>query len=149
MQQVEVRRRFSYPAQKVWDLTGNFGGLKDWLPGVVDCQVGGAGACDQGGNAIRSVTLMDGSVTRESLESLNEDAMSYRYAIREAKGFDKDSHYVGQFRVEACGDDACEIIWQAEYSVPASLPPEKLQKFNDKVQNMYGFFLLHLESVLS
>ena len=148
MQQVEVRRSFAHPAQKVWDLTGDFGGLKNWLPGVTDCQVAGSGARDQGGNATRAVHIMDGSVTRESLESFDDQAMSYRYGILEAKGFDSNSSYFGTFTVVPQGDAGCEIVWRAEYTVPAELPPEKVQKLKDKVQAMYGFFLLHLETVL-
>lgn len=148
MQQVEVRRTFAHPAQKVWDLTGDFGALDRWLPGVTACVVEGEGPRDQGGNAVRSVTIMDGSVTREALESFDDQGMAYRYAIIEAKGFDSSHTYIGSFKVEPTGADACEIIWQAQYSVPASLPTEKVQKLRDKVQTMYGFFLLHLESVL-
>ncbi len=149
MQQVEARRTFAHPAHKVWRLTGEFGGLQNWLPGVVGCEVHGTGARDQNGNAERSVTLMDGSVTREALQSLDEAAMRYSYAILAAKGFTPDSRYIGHFQVRELNPDQCEILWQAEFSVPAEMPADKVLKLKDKVQTMYGFFLLHLDSVLA
>ena len=148
MQQVEARQVFEHDADRVWDLTGDFGGLQHWLPGVVACTVTGSGPRDQGGNAERAVQLFDGSVTRESLESFDPVARSYRYAILSAKGFEPGGHFEARFQVLPLAPGQCEVVWQASFTLPAGLPPEKAPKASAKVQQMYVFFLQNLASVL-
>lgn len=148
MEQIVTNRSFSHSADKVWQLTGDFGAINKWIPGAADCVVSGEGAKDQGGNAERRVTFMDGSIARESLESLNEGSFSYRYAILEAKGFVKGTQFFGDFKVIPTGDNSCDIEWQASFSVPDSLPHDKLEKMKQQLQQMYAFFLQHLDSVL-
>ena len=48
MEEVTVRQTFPHAAAKVWQITGDFGGLKNWLPGVVSCTVQGEGALAAG-----------------------------------------------------------------------------------------------------
>ncbi len=149
MEHIETRKTFSHSADKVWQLTGDFGALHQWVPGASQCVVSGEGAKDQGGNAERKVTLMDGSVTRESLETLNNTERHYRYAILEAKGFSKDTQFFGDFQVQPINDNQCEVIWQASFSVPEGLTEEKVSGMKQRLQQMYGFFLQNLETVLA
>lgn len=148
MPQVEARHRFAHSAARVWDLTGDFGGLARWLPGVTGCTVEGEGARDQGGNAVRNVHLADGSVTRESLESWDPSGLRYRYAIVSAKGFAPGTTFVAEFQVVPLADQQCEVIWQATFTLPASLPAEKVASASAKVQQMYQLFLQCLEGHL-
>jgi ribosome-associated toxin RatA of RatAB toxin-antitoxin module len=148
MPQVEARHVFEHDADKVWDLTGNFAGLHHWLPGVVECSVEGSGARDQGGNAVRVVTFVNGSVARESLESFDAVARRYRYAILSAEGFNANTRFEATFQVVSLAPQQCEVIWQAQFSLPADLPPEKADKAGTKVQQTYRFFLQHLATVL-
>ena len=148
METVEVRKQFNHPAGLVWVLTGDFGGLQNWLPGVTGVTVTGSGARDQGGNAERAVSLMDGSVTRESLESQDEAAMSYEYAILEMKGFKEGQQYLAHFQVKPLDDERCEVVWSATFSVPEDFPEDKVAKARSRVEQMYGFFLTHLAGLL-
>lgn len=148
METVQVKQEYPFAADKVWQLTGDFSGLKNWLPGVLECQVSGNGPRDQGGNAERRVTLADNSITRESLESYDDGTRSYCYRILEAKGFSEDASYIGRFRVDKLSDQSCLIDWQAEFSVPEHLAPDQIEKLRDRVSQMYQFFLSHLNSVL-
>ncbi|HET8707913.1 MAG TPA: SRPBCC family protein [Pseudomonadales bacterium] len=148
MLEAQVEQEFDASAETVWALTGPFGGLKAWLPGVVDCRVEGSGAWDQGGNAVRLVELMDGSVTKESLLSLDERQYRYRYGILEAKGFDRNSEYQAEFVVVPLGVDRCKVCWGARFTLPASIPAEKAQKAQQRVQQMYQFFLNHLVGLI-
>ena len=148
MEIVEVQQDYPFPARQVWQLTGEFSGLHKWLPGVTSCEVSGEGARDAGGDAERRVTLADGSITRESLESLDDNHCSYSYRILEAKGFDADSAYIGRFRIEPIAEAQCRIYWSAEFTVPEQLPEEKVHKIRDRVTQMYQFFLAHLNTVL-
>ena len=148
MEEVTVRQTFPHAAAKVWQITGDFGGLKNWLPGVVSCTVQGEGARDQGGNALRVVQLLDGSVARESLESFDATRMHYVYAIKEAKGFSPEQQFSARFQVSPIAPDGCEVIWTARFSVPEDLSQDKIDKARQRVIQMYQFFLGHLASVL-
>ncbi|RLT94146.1 MAG: SRPBCC family protein [Ketobacter sp.] len=148
METVEVRKPFNQPAGLVWVLTGDFGGLQNWLPGVTGVTVTGSGSRKEGGNAQRAVQLMDGSVTRESLESQDEAAMCYEYAILEMKGFKEGQQYRARFQVKPLDDERCEVIWSATFSVPEDFPADKVAKARSRVEQMYGFFLTHLAGLL-
>lgn len=148
METVEVRKPFNQPAGLVWVLTGDFGGLQNWLPGVTGVTVTGCGARKDGGNAERAVQLMDGSVTRESLESRDEAAMCYEYAILEMKGFKEGQQYRARFQVKPLDDERCEVIWSATFSVPEDFPADKVATARSRVEQMYGFFLTHLAGLL-
>ena len=149
LQQVTVQQVIPHEASTVWQLTGDFGGLKNWLPGVTECSVSGKGPRDQGGDAERAVHLMDGSITRESLESRDESQMCYRYAILEAKGFKADQQFMATFQVLPLADGQCEVVWTARFSVPATLSAEKVDKARQQVSQMYQFFLAHLTTLLA
>jgi len=149
MQHIEARHQFEHSADKVWDLTGDFAGLKNWLPGVAECTVEGSGAKDQGGNAMRTVQLMDGSVAKESLESLNTEARSYRYRILSAKGFDGSKLFLVSFKVQPLTEERCEIIWKVKFEELDGMTEDAATLAGKRIQMTYQFFLRHLEGVLS
>lgn len=149
MLEAQAEYEFDAPAEKIWALTGNFGGLQAWLPGVVDCRVEGAGAWDEGGNAVRLVQLMDGSVTKEALRSLDAAAYRYAYSILEAKGFDQNGEYLATYSVEPVAGGKSKVIWNAKFTLPAGLPADKSEKAIQRVQNMYLFFLKNLAESLN
>lgn len=144
----ETEREFSHSADKVWAITGDFGGLKNWLPGILACRVEGQGAASAGGNAVRIVDVFDGSVTRERLEDFDAAKRTYSYSILEAKGFDASSEYLATFTVTPLDDNRCRINWGARFKLPASVPPEKGERAKQKVAQMYAMCLQHLEGVL-
>lgn len=145
MYQVSVTREFPVSADVLWQLTGDFGGLRAWLPGVVSCEVTGEGAADNGGDAVRSVALMDGSVTRERLESLDPTARRCVYSIMEAKGFDGSSAFVASFHVLPREGKGCEVQWSAQFTLPSSVTADKAPRAVARVEQMYAFFLEHLQ----
>ncbi|MEE2733341.1 MAG: SRPBCC family protein [Pseudomonadota bacterium] len=151
LETVEVRRQFDHPAGLVWVLTGDFGGLQNWLPGVTGVTVTGSGSRQEGGNAERAVQLLDGSVTRESLESQDEAAMCYEYAILSMKGFKEGQVYTARFQVKpltSAEGERCEVIWSARFSVPEDFSADQVAKARSRVEQMYGFFLTHLAGLL-
>ncbi len=149
MHSIQVTHEFSCPADTLWQITGDFGGLKAWLPGVVACNVAGEGAKDNGGNAVRTVQLMDGSVTRESLDSVDAEARRYVYSVLEAKGFDANSQFQATFQVLARDGGRCAVVWSAAFTLPANLPVEKVNKARSRIEQMYQFFLQHLQTMLN
>lgn len=146
---VETSRDYAHDADKVWTITGNFGGLKDWLPGITACRVEGSGAADAGGNAVRIVDVMDGSVTRESLQSYDAAQRTYTYNLLEAKGIDASARYRATFTVTPTAANACRIDWVAGFEVPDDFPPEKAERARQRVLQMYGMCLQYLDGVLA
>lgn len=146
---VEVRRDYAHDADRVWQVTGDFGGLQAWLPGITACRVEGSGAIDQGGNAVRIVDLFDGSVTRESLQSHDHAARSYVYNLLEAKGITADAQYQARFTVTPLAAGGCRVDWVAQFRVPDDLPADKAERARAKVQQMYTMCLQYLDGVLA
>lgn len=146
---LEVTHRFEQSADQVWRVAGDFGGLQAWLPGVTGCRVEGSGAANAGGNAERLVTLLDGSITRERLESLDDANRCYEYSILEAKGFDADSEYRASFQVLPLASGGSEVHWGVKLRLPASIPADKSEKVKTRIAAMYAMFLQNLASVLA
>lgn len=144
-----VQQEYAHSADKVWAITGEFGGLKDWLPGILACRVEGSGAADAGGNAVRIVDVFDGSVTKERLEKFDAAQRTYSYSILEAKGFDASSEYLATFTVTALDAGRCRIDWGASFKLPASIPAEKGERAKQRVAQMYSMCLQNLETVLA
>ena len=73
-----VQEFIEAPAEAVWELLSDFGGLQKYAhPGFVigcDCDGGGVGA-------LRTVTMADGSQVLERLERLEKDARRLSYSI--------------------------------------------------------------------
>lgn len=144
----EVHHEFTQDADTVWKITGDFGGLKNWLPGIVASRVEGSGAIDQGGNAVRIIDIMDGSVTRESLASFNDAKRTYTYNLLEAKGIDASAEYQATFTVTPT-PTGCRVDWVSAFSVPDSFPPEKAERAKQRIRQMYSMCLQHLEGLLA
>lgn len=70
---VTVTRHIAAPAQKVWRMAGNFGGLRAWSRAVVDCTLEGDGV-----GCHRTITTAGGTVL-ERLDALDPAAMRLVY----------------------------------------------------------------------
>lgn len=145
----DTQRDFAYSADRVWRIAGDFGGLAQWLPGISACRVEGSGAADQGGNAVRSVDVLDGSVTIERLETLDEANRTYSYSILQAKGLDASNEYHATLAVIPTGDNQCRVTWSARFRLPDSLPADKCERAQQRVTQMYALCLQSLDSVLA
>jgi len=118
------------------------------LPGILACRVEGSGAIAEGGNAVRIVDVFDGSVTRESLQSLDDAARTYTYNLLEAKGIDASAQYQATFTVTPTAG-GCRVDWVAGFSVPDGFPPEKAERARQKILQMYTMCLQYLDGVLA
>lgn len=146
--ELEVERQFAHAADAVWELAGDFGGLQSWLPGVLSCRVEGAGAADAGGNAVRVIAVVDGSVTRERLESLDHTARRYSYSIIEALGLDAGNHYLSTFLVLPQAEGRCLVRWSARFCLPLNMPARKRKQLRDRIAGMYQHCLGSLATAL-
>ena len=106
-----VQASVDAPAEAVWKLLADYGGLLEYAhPGFV---IG----CEADGNevgAIRVVTMADGAQVRERLERFENDARRLSYSIvGESKFPVKD--YLATVKVTALGDDRCQVDWQSTF----------------------------------
>ena len=104
MGQISVKVSMPAAADKVWQILRDFGGLKNWAPGVTSLSLKGAGV-----GAVRTLTYQDGSQVVERLESLNDADRTLSYTILEStlplEG------YVASWTVKDLGPAGCEVEW--------------------------------------
>ena len=100
------------PADKVWEVTGNFNGLPDWHPwvqsSVLEATAGGVGrrVVNVGGTAGR----------RELIERLvSFDAASRQYSYTILAGPAPFVDYVGRFRVVPNGEHQCTFHFTCQF----------------------------------
>jgi mxaD protein len=74
MAQVRVERPLAYPADALWALIGDFGGLHRWHPDVRQLDLSWEGR-------IRTLHFRDGSRAVERLEARNEETRRYVYTL--------------------------------------------------------------------
>ena len=70
-------------ADRTWAAVRDFDGLPAWHPAISASELEGGARPDQVG-AIRTLTLADGAVVRESLVSLDDHDRNYVYEILES-----------------------------------------------------------------
>ena len=93
------------PADAVWGLVGNFGGILDWWPaGLVDCRL------DAGGSR-RIIMRDDGSTIVEALDDLRPD--DHMLVLSVVEGFPSAiEHYRCRYEIRSTGEDTCRVDWQ-------------------------------------
>ena len=102
-----VSRRFAIPAEKLWDLIGDFGNMSKWTGAKPE-------SCVQEGKGIgslRRLTLADGRVIVDRLEAQAE--RSYTYSIVTSPLPYKS--YRATMRVAAVDETTSELTWTGEF----------------------------------
>lgn len=135
--ELEVERHFAHAADTVWELAGDFGSLREWVPGVLSCRVEGLGAADAGGNAVRVIAVPDGSVSRERLESCDPAARRYSYSVQEARGLTADNAYLSTFLVLPVAEGRSLVRWSARFCLPLQMPARKRKQMRERIAGMY------------
>lgn len=100
-------------ATQVWQTICDFGGIDQWLPGTLHCQVAG-----QGIGAVRTITYSDGFQTEERLESLDHTQYNLCYTLLTMTAF-ADAYFT--MTVLDQGSDWCEFVWSCQFT-PQGLP---------------------------
>lgn len=112
------------PAEKVWEVVGNFQDMS-WHPAVAKTE-------GTGGNevkvATRSLTLQDGNVIEEVLEKYDDTKMSYFYRItNDVVAFLPVNNYSSTITVKPNGDKST-VEWRGAFyrGYMNNDPPEEL-----------------------
>jgi carbon monoxide dehydrogenase subunit G len=105
------------PADEVWALVGEFGGLDTWMAGVDSCEVEGD---------IRTIQTMGMTLT-EQLKGRDAEARSITYSIV-GEGAPVAQHEA-TITVHDTGDGASEVTWEVGVE-----PPEATPMFKDIYQ---------------
>lgn len=105
MARVKVERPLAYPADALWALIGDFGGLHRWHPEVRQLDLSWEGR-------IRTLHFIDGTRAVERLEARNEEARRYVYTL--VDGVLPVSDCRASLEVLDQGQ-GCLVVWSAEF----------------------------------
>jgi len=109
MAEVVVQRRIAAPAQRVWQILSEFGGLAAWNPGIESCSVEGEGI-----GAVRTIGMAGGFSLQERLEAHDPEAHHYAYSIVGEPPL-PFGDYLSNVRVEPEGEGACRVDWRGRF----------------------------------
>jgi ribosome-associated toxin RatA of RatAB toxin-antitoxin module len=133
MPEIKLSTELRAPAERVWEIVGNFNGLPDWHPwvkaSVLEPAAGGIG---------RRVTIDGGTAgLRELVERLvsyNASERSYEYTVM-AGPKTPFHNYIGLFRISANGPNSCVFDYHGQFDVaPGATESDAV----DRVRTFYG-----------
>lgn len=104
---VNSTTHLNVPAEKVWELIGQFKAFADWHPSVEKSEL------EQGGK-VRRMSLVGGGTLVERLERIDDESFRYRYSIVDSPL--PVANYVSELRVVK--DDSgqgCRVEWSSEF----------------------------------
>lgn len=109
MATLTVRDEIAAPADKVWDLIRDFGGIDEWAAGVESCSVEGEGV-----GAVRTLGMPGGLSLQERLESHDDAAKSFSYAIVGNPPL-PFANYLSTVKLAEAGPGRCAIEWTGRF----------------------------------
>lgn len=117
MTTTEVKETVNANAKAVWDILGDFGGIKVGGP-ITAFEIEGEGV-----GAVRTIA-MGGANVVERLEAFDAEGMSLKYAIINDDCPLPVSDYSATINVTADGDNACTVEWVGTFEAKGA-PEEK------------------------
>jgi carbon monoxide dehydrogenase subunit G len=122
MAQVKVSETVAAPADAVWGILRDFGGVAKWGgPALQQCQVEGSGV-----GAVRRITGPGGLQIVERLEAFDDAGRSLSYSIIEKSPIPVKG-YLSTVKVTPEGDAACRVDWSSTFE-PDGAPAETGEK---------------------
>lgn len=95
-------------AATVWARIGDFGTIHEWHPAVVSCSVEGNHI-----GSVRTLTLGDGAVIKERLDTHADAAMSFKYSLVDHPLPVDDYH--AEVRAVDNGDGTSTMHWTSSF----------------------------------
>jgi carbon monoxide dehydrogenase subunit G len=107
MLSVKVSERLDAPAERVWELVRDFGGVQRYAAGIEKCTLEGSGI-----GAVRTLALAGGPTLQERLEALDDAGRRLSYSI--VSGPIPVADYLATV---AISDEAngCRIDWSSTF----------------------------------
>lgn len=120
-------------------MISEWGGTHKWIPGVGPVTVEGSGVGSTRSADLDPATGFPGRIT-ESLESFNDDAMTFSYKVVGQSPL-PIKNYLAAMKIETQTEDACEVTWESTWEVAGELSEAEL------VEAFEGLYALSLENV--
>ena len=139
MTKVNMTTELPVSADAVWAVIGNFNALARWHPAVEKSE-----ELKEGGATVRKLTLKGGGTILERLETSDDKARSYGYAIVESPL--PVSAYHSWIKVRP-GKDAssCSVEWSSEFEAAGAPESEAVKAIRGiyeagfrSLQKMFG-----------
>ena len=106
--EVAMSQKLNGTADDCWAKIGGWGNVHEWHPAIVKTEVEGEGV-----GSFRTLTLGDGAVLKERLDSEDAAGRSYGYSFVEHPM--PVDEYKGQLSVADNGDNTCTVNWNANF----------------------------------
>lgn len=107
MSKVVSKQELNVPAEKVWELIGNFNALASWHPAVESSEL-------SDGGSIRTLTLVGGGEIIERLEKLEDGEYEYSYSIVDSPL--PVSEYSAILKIVKNDDKSCTVEWGGQFN---------------------------------
>lgn len=124
MSEVIETGSFAVPADRLWALVSDFGGLAEIMEGIDECRVEG-----QGVGATRHIPGKGGTVV-ESLDVLDPQTRTLVYSIVE--GPMPFANYSASMVVTEAGSEASVLTWTGTFDA-AGIPTEKAESLASRI----------------
>lgn len=105
---VSMKAQINASVEEVWQIISDFNSLPKFLEAAVKSELEGEGV-----GTIRIITLPDGAILKERLESIDNEAKTLEYSITE--GPLPVENYLSKIKLTPVGDK-CEIEWSSQFS---------------------------------
>jgi len=138
MEKVNVSGTIQASANEVWKLVSNYGELNQFVEAIETCTSDGSGV-----GTVRTLTLQDGGVVKEKLQSLDNENRVLTYTIEESPM--PISNYTGTMRVRRLKDNQSEFIWSSEFDVP----DESADEIKGALEGLYSLGVQGLQESFS
>jgi hypothetical protein len=132
---VSSSTHLNVPAEKVWELIGQFNALADWHPAFEKSEL------EQGGK-VRRLSLVGGGTIVERLERIDDETFRYRYSIVDSPL--PVANYVSELKVvKDESGTGCRVEWSSEFE-PVGASVSDAEKL---IRNTYETGLKNLQTV--
>lgn len=111
MQIVSVKKRLSVPADKVWSILSQGGGVDRWFPIIASCELDGSGP-----GATRVCTTVQGQRLEETIEVVDHANRIFQYRIDRQEMMPTTS-VRGTMHVSDDGAGHADVLWFLNYAL--------------------------------
>lgn len=138
MEKVNVSGTIPASANEVWKLVSDFGELNQFVEAVEKCTSDRTGV-----GAVRTLTLQDGGIVKEKLQSLDNENRELTYTIEKSPM--PIDNYTGTMTVKELKENQSEFTWSSEFDVN----DEAAGEMTEALQGLYSLGVNGLQEKFS